>query len=158
MGVDWQFLDWREARRFRALQLKREGWRQRDIAEAFGVTEGAVSQWMKLVEEHGRQVLAARPHPGAPLKLPDPQRQRLLDLLALGAEAHGFRGEVWTCDRVARLIARKFGVHYHRAHVSRLLKALDWTPQVPRQRAAQRDEEEIRRWRAEQWPRLKKGR
>jgi transposase len=158
MGVDSQFLDWREARRFRALQLKREGWRQRDIAEAFGVTEGAVSQWMKLAEEHGRQVLAARPHPGAPLKLPDPQRQRLLDLLALGAEAHGFRGEVWTCDRVARLIARKFGVHYHRAHVSRLLKALDWTPQVPRQRAAQRDEEEIRHWRAEQWPRLKKGR
>jgi transposase len=158
MGLDSHVLDWREARRFRAFELKQEGWSQRDIAEAFGVTEGAVSQWMKTAEERGQRALAARPHPGAPRKLPDQQRQHLLDFLALGAEAHGFRGEVWTCDRVARLIARKFGVHYHRSHVSRLLKALDWTPQVPRQRAAQRDEEEIQNWRAERWPRLKKGR
>ena len=46
------------------------------------------------------------------------------ELLARGAEAHGFRGEVWTCERVAIVIRREFGVSYHPAHVSRLLKRL----------------------------------
>ena len=35
---------WREARRFRAFELKQDGWKQIDIAEALGVSEGAVSQ------------------------------------------------------------------------------------------------------------------
>jgi hypothetical protein len=42
---------------------------------------------------------------------------------------HGFRGEAWTCERVAGLIRREFGVSYHPAHVSRLLKALRQTLQ-----------------------------
>ncbi len=42
-------------------------------------------------------------------------------------------------------------------HVSRLLKALDWTPQKPMERAAQRDEEKIIAWREETWPDLKKS-
>jgi len=37
--------DWREWRRFRALQLKEQGWRQRHIAEALGVTEDTVGRW-----------------------------------------------------------------------------------------------------------------
>ena len=38
--------DWREWRRMRALELKHLGWKQRDIAAALGVTDGAVSQWL----------------------------------------------------------------------------------------------------------------
>lgn len=36
--------DWREARRQRAWALERQGWIQQAIAEALGVTPGAVSQ------------------------------------------------------------------------------------------------------------------
>jgi transposase len=158
MGVYSAIQDWREARRIRALELKQAGWSQRHIAEALGVTEGAVSQWVRMADEHGLAALAARPHPGAPPKLSAGQYRQLLDLLAQGAVAQGFRGEVWTCERVARVIAREWGVRYHKAHVSRLLKTLDWTPQKPRQRAAQRNEAEIGRWRSEEWPRLKRGR
>ena len=38
--------------------------------------------------------------------------------------------------------------------MSRLLKRLGWTPQVPITRAIQRDEEAIERWRVESWPAL----
>jgi transcriptional regulator with XRE-family HTH domain len=38
--------DWREERRKRAWDLKEQGWRQKDIAEALGVSEGAVSPWL----------------------------------------------------------------------------------------------------------------
>ena len=37
----------------KAFELKRQGWNQREIARALGVTEGAVSQWMKREREGG---------------------------------------------------------------------------------------------------------
>ncbi|MBI5760422.1 MAG: helix-turn-helix domain-containing protein, partial [Planctomycetales bacterium] len=45
--------DWREVRRRRAWELKQQGWKQRDIAEALGVTEGAVSQWLSTARAEG---------------------------------------------------------------------------------------------------------
>ncbi len=148
--------DWKEIRRWRALDLKQGGWKQKDIAEALGVTAGAVSRWMTTVQTHGQQALCARPHPGATPRLSKVQRRLIPDFLSHGAEAYGFRGEVWTCARVAKGIEYEFGVLYHKAHVSRLLKELDWTPQKPIRRAAQRDEDEIALWRTEIWPELKK--
>ena len=74
-----------------------------------------------------------------------------------GAEAYGFRGEVWTCERVAGVIREEFGVAYHPAHVSRLLRALGLSLQKPARRANQRNEEAIERWKQERWPALKKG-
>jgi transposase len=83
---------------------------------------------------------------------------KLPELLERGAEAHGFRGEVWTCERVARVIRKEFGVSYHPAHVSRLLKALRQSLQKPQRRASQRDEEAIEHWKEHRWPSLKKER
>lgn len=148
---------WKEARRFIAFELGEEGWGQRDIAEMLGVSEGAVSQWMKIVRLQGPAALAARPHTGAPRRLDDDQCQELLKLLTQGAVAYGFRGEVWSCPRIACVIAREFGVSYHQGHVWRLLKRLGWTLQKPCPRAAQRQQAQITRWRNETWPRLKRG-
>lgn len=147
---------WKEERRERAWALHQAGWQQKDIAEALGVTRGAVSQWIRRGREGGEAALKDRPKPGAPRRLSTAERQRLPDLLARGAESFGFRGEVWTCPRVAKVIEREFGVRYHPAHVSRILKELDWTPQKPIRRAKQRKEAEIRRWKEERWPELKK--
>ena len=49
--------DWREARRFRAFELKQKGWRQTDIAEALGVSDSSVSHWMKKAREGGKEAL-----------------------------------------------------------------------------------------------------
>ena len=150
--------DWREGRRLRAWELKKEGWSQQRIAEALGVSKGAVSQWMKRVRQGGVQALKRRPAPGASPRLSEEQRTKLPELLERGAEAHGFRGEVWTCERVAIVIRREFGVSYHPAHVSRLLKALRQSLQKPQRRANQRDEEAIEHWKEKRWPHLKKER
>ena len=39
--------DWREGRRVRTWELHQQGWKQKDIAAALGITQGAVSQWVK---------------------------------------------------------------------------------------------------------------
>ena len=150
--------DWKEMRRWRALELKRDGWTQQEIADALGVSKVAVSQWMTAVHKHGSESLKARPHKGATPKLAADQLKMIPEFLSHGAEAYGFRGEVWTCRRIAQVIEREFAVSFHKDHVSRLLKALRWTPQKPMERAAQRDEEKIIEWREETWPELKKKR
>jgi transposase len=148
--------DWREARRLRAWELHQQGWKQATIAAALGVTPGAVSQWLKRAREQGVAALKRHPAPGPQPKLTASQRAQIPGLLARGAEAFGFRGEVWTTARVATVIEREFGVRYHPAHVSRLLRALGWSVQKPVRRATQRDERAIATWYAQRWPQLEK--
>ena len=124
-------VDWKEHRRWRALGLKHDGWTHAEIAEALGVTKGAVSQWMKCVREQGEEGLQARPRKGATPKLAPEQKHLLPEYLSHGAEAYGFRGEVWTAARVAQVINLEFGVSYHNHHVPKLLQDLGWTPQKP---------------------------
>jgi transposase len=147
---------WKERRRFRAYELKHQGWKQDDIASALGVSKGAVSQWLSRADQLGRSALRARPHPGRPPELTVDQKQLLPDMLSHGAEAYGFRGDVWTCPRIGKVIEWEWGIVYHKSHVARLLKELKWTPQMPLERACQRDEAAIATWRSEAWDELKK--
>jgi|SRR6266567_2301699 len=148
--------DWREGRRMRAWELHEQGWKQKDIATALGVTEGAVSQWTKKAKTQGVDALRHQPPPGAQPKLSAEQRAQLPTLLAKGAEAFGFHGDVWTTERVAQMILHVFGVSYHPAHCSRLLRGVKYSLQKPIQKATQRDEVAIQAWKEERWPALKK--
>src|SRR5215467_9835297 len=49
--------DWKEWRRLRAWELAQQGWSQKKVAEALGVTEGALSQWIKIGREQGEEGL-----------------------------------------------------------------------------------------------------
>jgi len=148
--------NWREARRFRELELKRDGWTHDEVARALSVSKTAVSKWVKIAQEQGDDGLLANPRKGAKPRLTPEQLQWLPELLKAGEEAYGFRGGFWTCERGANVIEWEFNVTYHKAHVSRILKCIDWTPQRPIERATQRDEAAITRWRSEVWPALNK--
>jgi transposase len=148
--------DWKEGRRLRAWELSQAGWSQAAIAAALGVTPGAISQWLKRAREGGIATLYKRKATGREPRLSSAQRARLPELLARGAEAYGFRGDLWTRGRVAEVIWREFGVRYTPTHVGRILRACGWSLQKPIRRARQRDEAAIRRWQAERWPEVKK--
>ena len=138
------------------MHLKRRGWYQRDIAEALDVSEVAVSRWLADARDGGPERCGRDSASGNPPKLSPAEKRSIPEFLWHGPEAYGFRGQVWTCARVARVIEEEFGVRYHKDHVGRLLKDLGWTPQQPIRRAIQRDEEAIRRWRDEIWPELRR--
>jgi transposase len=149
--------NWKEVRRLQAWQLKHKGWSQRQIAEALGVSEAAVSQWLKRAREGGPEALRHKPPPGAPRRLSAERLAQVPALLQRGAEAYGFRGQVWTRARIAAVIQLACGVSSHPRHVGRLCQAIRWSPQQPARRARQRDEAAITRWREETWPALNKG-
>jgi transposase len=134
--------------------MDQEGWDQRDIADALGASPGAVSRWLASARQGGPDALCAQLRSGPAGKLLPGQRELIIDFLWHGAEAYGFRGDVWTCARVAQVIEEEFGVCYHKGHVSRILMELGGTPPVPITRAIQRNEEAIQRWQREVWPEL----
>src|SRR5947207_3967420 len=146
-------LEWR---RFRAWELAQAGWKQKDIAIALGVSKGAVSQWMKRGREGGIEALRRHPAPGAKRKLSPEQLAELPMVLQRGAEAFGFRGDVWTHARIASVIKQVFGVTYHENHIPRILKKIGWSRQKPQRRASQRDEAAIAHWREDDWPTIMK--
>lgn len=142
-----------ERRRTRAVQLVKEGESPTVVARVLGVTPASVHRWRRMARHRGG--LRAKPVPGRPRRLSDPQVRHLRDLLRQGAVAHGWSNSLWTATRVAVLIERHFGVRYHPEHVRKLLKQrLHWTSQKPQKHARERNDEEVERWIVEEWPRV----
>lgn len=99
--------------------------------------------------------LAPVEQPGPTPRLDDAQLASLETLLLQGAKKHGWHNELWTAARVAVLIKRHFGVSHHPEHVRKILKGrLNWTSQKPRRKARERDDKEVERWRADEFPRI----
>ncbi len=89
-------------RRLRAWELRGLGWKQEDIAMALGVTQGAVSHWSKRGKEEGVEGWRRSIAKGGELRMSPEQRAQLPVLLSAGAQAFGYRGNVWTGQRVAK--------------------------------------------------------
>jgi transposase len=119
------------------------------------VSEAAVSQWTTAARKGGLRALAAKQHPGRPAQLTPSQMRLIPDFLWHGAEAYGFRGNVWTRPRVRMVLIEELGISYSLSQIGRLLQKLGWTPQVPLVKAIQADPVAIEHWRVEVWPEVK---
>lgn len=129
---------------------------QEEIAKRLGVSRMSVSKWKGKLESEGIKGLKAQKSSGRPAKLSDEQQQELVTLLSQGALAAGYVTNRWTLKRIKQVIKRNYQVDYHPTSLSRLLKQLGWTPQIPLDRAAERDETLIAAWLKQDWPRIKK--
>ena len=145
-----------EHRRVQALRLLRAGLSPVEVARQVGVDRRSVRRWKAAARHGGARALSAKPASGRPRRLAVRDLQRLRRWLLRGAQAAGLDTDLWTCPRVAWLIEQRLGVHYHPAHVSRVLHGLGFSPQKPTRRAVERDEARIRAWIEQDWPRVKK--
>jgi transposase len=147
-----------EQRRLEAAQMFAHGASQAEVARTFGVSAQAASSWYRRWRQGGEQALRGAGRAGRRPQLSAAELEAVTQALGKGPQAFGFDTDLWTLARVAAVIEQLSGVRYHPGHVWRLLRRLDWSPQRPARRAAERDEAEITRWRAEDWPRIKGGR
>jgi transposase len=146
-----------EYRRQLGGKLLAQGKGVREVARLLAVAPSSVSRWKQALKRGGERALQAKPHTGPASRLSVAQKRRLVATLVAGPRAAGHATELWTCPRVTEVIRRQFGVHYHPAHVWRLLRALVWRPQKPEHQARERNEDAVARWRRQTWPRLKKS-
>jgi len=144
-----------QRRRLRAGRMLLHGVPQAEVARRVAVTRTTVSTWNEQLESGGLQALKRRPR-GRPSGLEATQKVELVRLLKEGALAQGFATELWTLPRVGHLIEEKFGRRYSESQVWRILIGLGFSSQRPTNRALERDEGAIRRWKRVRWPALKK--
>lgn len=142
----------RERRRKRAVEAVHEGQPPSTVARVLGVDRGSVYRWLRMDRRPGG--LDSKPLHRDPA-LSDQQLRQLEQLLLQGASRHGWPNDLWTAARVQEVIRRHFGINYHPEHVRKVLKRrLGWTSQKPQTKAKERDEDAIRRWREEEFPRI----
>jgi transposase len=143
-----------ERRRRLAVERVRQGEKPTVVARVLGINRNSLYRWRKAAEA-GAQALAAVPQRGPTPRLSDKQLRALEGLLCQGADHHGWPNRLWTTARVAQLIRRHFGVAFHPDHVGRFLRQrLGWTPQKPRRRARERDEDAIAHWKIVTFPQI----
>jgi transposase len=145
-----------ERRRRRAVQLLEGGQSLVVVAWMVGAAVSAVWQWRATCRRAGTAGLAAQPAPGRPPKLSPPQRQRLPQLLAVGAQHYGYPNDLWPTRRIAAVIQRELHVDYHPAQVSRILHDLGWSYQKPARRAVARNQAAIDHGKRARWVAIKK--
>jgi transposase len=145
-----------EDRRQRALALLKVGLSFNEVGRRIRCAASSAMRWFNTWRRGGDEALKVRSSPGRPVKLGRVQLRRLVRLLLKGPLAYGYRTNLWTTARIAEVIQREFGVHYHRDHIGRLMHRLDWSHQKPETRAIERDEKAIARWKQKDWPRVKK--
>jgi transposase len=144
-------------RREHAIQRLKRGKSPATVARAVSASRSSILRWQSAYREQGAKGLQARPIPGRPAHLSAKQRAKLEHLLLNGPLAAGYQTDLWTLQRVARLIRQHFGVRYHPGHVWKVLRRLGWSCQKPERRPTQRDEVAIAHWRRYVWPQLKKS-
>jgi len=144
-------------RRRRGLKLLDKGLSLNEVGRRVGCLASSVMRWRDQRAREGDGVYEVHTSPGRPARLTARQQKRLVKLLCQGALAQGYRTDLWTTARVAEVVKHEFGVTYHRDHMGRVLHGLGFSCQKPERRALERDDEEIARWKQEEWPRIKKG-
>jgi transposase len=146
-------LEWLERRRLQAADLFAQGKTRAQVAGELSVSAQTASRWHARWRDGGTAGMRTA-RPGKPAQLGPTELARVRRLLDRGAVAAGFDNDLWTLARVAEVIERVTGVAHHPGHVWRLLKAMRWSLQRPARKAVERNEAEIARWVAEEWPRI----
>ena len=141
----------REQVRFAAAELIQAGASDREVARRFGVSRMSANRWRRALAAGGKQALASEGAGGARCKLTPAQLGELEAVLDAGPAAWGWQDQCWTLARIGALVSDRFGVDYTLAGLDVLLHRLGWSVQVPARRAAERQEDQIARWRQETW-------
>jgi transposase len=144
------------ARRKKAITLLEEELSLNEIARRIGCNASSVMRWRDRWDAMGEEGLRVHSSPGRPSKMNEAQKAEVLVYLLQGPMAFGWHTEVWTTQRIATLIKRKFSIDYHFTHVARLLHSWGWSVQKPQRRALQRNEAAVEQWKATNWKRIKK--
>ena len=145
-----------EKRRFQAAAYFEQGKTQIWVARHFAVSRPAAHVWYWAWKDGGKAGLRSKGRSGAPPKLSAKQLGKVEKALLKGPRTQGYSTDLWTLERIARLIKKTTGVKYHPGHVWRLLRDLGWSSQKPETRARERDEKKIRRWVRKDFPRIQK--
>jgi len=143
--------------RIRAVrQHVEEGVSVNQLVEALGFRRSTIYAWISDYYRGGEEALRAKPIPGRPGKLTDDQANGIFSILCSKTpDQLQFDFQLWTRWMVRDLIQRMFGVSFTEQAIGKMLHRWGLSPQRPVRQATQRDEERVKRWKTEQFPKIR---
>jgi transposase len=157
--IDNRSLDHKVLEHLRLLAVERvlAGEKPSAVAKSLGIYRTSISKWLRKHKKHGREALKSTTAKGPTPKLTESQKRRIRRwIVGKDPRQYGFDYGLWTRSIIAEMIREKFDVSLTLPSVGRLLTSLEITPQKPLRRAYERDEKEIRKWKEEKYPALRK--
>lgn len=158
--IDGRKLDRKTKEHQRTLAVRRVlegGERPSAVMRTLGLCRTDIYRWLRRHREGGYGALAARPSPGRESALKEKHlRQITRWVVGKDPRQYAFDFGLWTRGLVRELLKKKCGVDVSPNTVGRALKKLGLTPQKPLRRAYERDPAAVEKWKAEDYPRLKK--
>lgn len=135
-----------------------QGLSESEVARRFGVTHGIVSRWYTAYRDgrNSYDALRSRKHTGRRSRLDERQLASIPAILKKGAEHYGFFTDLWTAERLAKVIEEKYGISYSSSQVARILNSLNLSYQKPEGKAREFDEKKVRDWVRNILPDIKK--
>ena len=127
------------------------------VAKSFGIYRTSIYKWLRARRKRGRDGLRSTKANGPTPKLTERQKRQVRSwIIGKDPRQYGFDFGLWTRRIVATMIQERFDVSLTLPSIGYLLTSLDITPQKPLRRAYERDEKEIRKWKEEKYPKLRK--
>ena len=159
MKFDARKLSTEEQALVRRLAVQRvfDGERPCDVTEAYGLSDKIIYRWIRKARKEGITSLSPLPRSGRSRTLTTEEEREVKSwVIGNDPRQYGFDFGLWTRQIVADLIESRLGVVLSVSSVGRLLQRQGLTPQKPLRRAYERDEEAVKKWVSEVYPKVKK--
>ena len=128
------------------------------VTRSYGLGDKTIYKWLKTAKEKGLEALAPKPRPGRGRALSDFEAEEVKRWILSGdPRQYGFDFGLWTRQIVSDLINDRLNIRLGLTAVGDLLHRVGLTPQKPMRRAYERDDPEIKKWKEETYPSIKKS-
>jgi transposase len=130
----------RAARRMLAIANAMEGMTLTQAARVVGIERQSLGDAIRRYNAEGLAGLYDRPKPGRPRKLTPVQEDALCAAIAVGPDPDVDGISAYTLEDLAELAESRFGVGYHPASMSRVVRRLGFSKQKARPHHPDKDE------------------
>jgi len=157
--IDNRSLDHKVLEHMRLLAVDRvlAGEKPSIVAKSFGIYRTSIYKWLRAHRKRGRDALRSTKAEGPTPKLTEGQKNQVRRwIIGKDPRQYGFDFGLWTRSIIAQMVRERFDVSLTLPSIGRLLSSLDITPQKPLRRAYERNEKEIKQWKEEKYPALRK--
>jgi transposase len=147
-----------EALRFRAVRAVLSGRRQKEVISFIGISQAALTKWLKLYRQGGEAALKPRRRGRRKSIQLEPWQaaQTVRTITDHCPDQVKLPWVLWTRDAVARMIKERYGITISRWTAGRYLERWGFSPQKPAKRALEQNPEAVMRWLDTEYPAIKK--
>ncbi|WP_200286393.1 IS630 family transposase [Rhabdochromatium marinum] len=135
--------------------IEENGFSPEDVIRIFGFSRSCIYDWIKRFETDGYDGLDTKKAPGNPAIVTEEMEQWLKKvILDSNPEDYGYDTMLWTCDILAEMLKKNYGITVTSTTVNQHLNRLGLTHQKPNYIPAEQDSGEFEEYLNKKYPKI----